>query len=154
MSGTARRWLVVALVAYAAALAVALLAPTSGTQSSMASVFVRMGTAVGLSPETATQARAEFLGNALILVPVAALGSLVWRGTTWREWTAYAFVLATAVELTQGLLLSARTASASDVVANTLGGLGGAVLVAAARWGLAARERRQELDRAPGLHED
>lgn len=122
-----RRALLVALVAYSAALAVALLAPTSGTQSHMASWVVDAGTAVGFSPETATQARAEFLCNALILMPVSALGTLVWRSTTWRDWTAFGFVIAGLVEITQGILLPDRTASYADIVANTLGCLLGAL---------------------------
>ncbi|GAA1758071.1 hypothetical protein GCM10009795_000550 [Nocardioides hankookensis] len=126
----------VALLVYSVLLGIALLAPTSGDQSTMASWI-----AVG----SVSQAQAEFLCNIAILAPVSALGSLIWRRTTWRDWTAYAFVLACAVELTQGIFLGERTASATDVVANTLGGLAGAVLV------LAARKGRQELDRRARL---
>lgn len=125
----------VALLVYSVLLGIALLAPTSGTQSSMASWVVDLGTWVGFSAETATQARAEFLCNVAILAPVSALGSLIWRRTTWRDWTAYAFVIACLVEVTQGLLLGERTASTADVVANTLGGLVGAVVVGLARMG-------------------
>jgi glycopeptide antibiotics resistance protein len=149
-----RRWVVVGLVVYTGLLAVALLAPTSGTQSSMASVVVDLGTSLGISPERATQERAEFVCNALILMPVSALGSLLWRRTTWRDWTAYAFVLATAIEATQGLVLSQRTASTVDVVANTLGGLGGALVVTLGRRVSPAGERRQELDARARLDED
>ncbi|MGB0101357.1 MAG: VanZ family protein, partial [Nocardioides sp.] len=67
--------------------------------------------------------------------PVAALGSLIWSRLTWQEWTAYAFVGAGLVELTQGLLLPDRSATFSDVVANTLGGLIGAAVVAVVRQG-------------------
>ena len=69
--------------------------------------------------------------RALILMPVSALGSLVWPRSTWQEWTAYGFVIAGSVELTQGLLLPARTASYVDIVANTLGALLGALAAAA-----------------------
>jgi hypothetical protein len=125
--------LLVALAAYSLLIAVALLAPTSGTQSSMAGWARDLGQAVGFSQELATQARAEFLCNALILVPVSALGSLVWPRTTWRDWTAYGFLAASAVELLQGALLGQRTASFTDVVANTLGCLAGALAVALSR---------------------
>lgn len=128
-----RSWLLAALLVYSALLGVALLAPTSGTQSEMAAWVVDLGTSVGFSPETATQARAEFLCNAAILAPVSALGSLVWTSTTWRDWTAYAFVIAGSVELVQGLLLPNRTASYIDIVANTLGGLVGALVVLVVR---------------------
>jgi glycopeptide antibiotics resistance protein len=120
---------VVAFGVYAALLAVALLAPTSGTQSQMASWVVDLATALGIDADLATQARAEFLCNALILAPVSALGSLIWTSTTWKDWTAYTFVVATSVELAQGLLLPGRTASTVDIAANTLGGLLGALFV-------------------------
>jgi len=127
----------VALLVYSVLLGLALLAPTSGTQSGMASWVC----CVGLS-----QAGAEFLCNVAILAPVSALGSLVWRRTTWRDWTAYTFVLAGTVELVQGLVLPDRTPSAIDIVANTLGGLVGAVAVLAARKGREELDRRARLD--------
>ncbi len=139
ISERTRRALLIALVAYATLLAIALLAPTSGTQSQMASWVVDLATGLGFSPETATQARAEFLCNVVILAPVSALGSLIWVRSTWRDWTAYAFVLAGAVELSQGLLLPERTASDVDIVANTLGGLGGAAAVGLWRWAISRR---------------
>jgi glycopeptide antibiotics resistance protein len=123
----------VALVVYSVLLGVALLAPTSGTQSGMASWVSDLGVWVGFSAETANQGRAEFLCNVAILAPVSALGSLIWARTTWRDWTAYAFVIAGSVEVVQELVLPARTASYVDIVANTLGGMIGAVVVLAAR---------------------
>ena len=134
LSGTHRRALLVAIVIYSALLGVALLAPTSGTQSTMASWASDLGTWIGFSTETANQGRAEFLCNVAIVAPVSALGSLVWPRTTWRDWTAYTFLLAGIVELTQGLVLSSRTASYVDIVANTLGGLVGAAAVLVGAW--------------------
>jgi glycopeptide antibiotics resistance protein len=140
-----------ALVGYALLLGLALLAPTSGTQSHMASWVVDLSHALGVPERLATQPRAEFLCNALILAPLTALAALWWPRTSWRDWTAGSFVLALGVEVLQGVLLPARTASYADVVANTLGGLGGAVLVAVLRRaglaGSAPGERGQELDR-------
>jgi hypothetical protein len=139
LSDTTRRRLLVALAVYSALLGVALLAPTSGTQSTMASWVSDLGVWVGFSVETANQGRAEFLCNVAILAPVSALGSLVWRRTTWRDWTAYAFVIAGTVEVVQGLVLPDRTASYVDIVANTLGGLLGAAIVLALRRAVAYR---------------
>ncbi|MBA2954571.1 hypothetical protein GON03_09565 [Nocardioides sp. MAH-18] len=85
------------------------------------------------------QSDAEFLCNALIVAPVSALGSILWPRTTWRTWTALALVGACAVEITQGALLTERTASYVDVVANTLGGLLGALVVLA--WRRVSRRR-------------
>lgn len=133
VTSPSRRVLVVALCCYSAVLAAALLAPTSGTQSELASWVRDLGTGVGLSPETATQDRAEFLCNALILAPVSALGSWLWPRSTWRDWTAAGFVIAAAVEMVQGLLLADRTASYEDIVANTLGALLGALVAGGVR---------------------
>jgi glycopeptide antibiotics resistance protein len=128
-----RRDLVIVLAVYSAFLAVVLLAPTSGSQSSAASWLGDLAASLGVPDRFVTQPRVEFVCNALILMPVSALGSLIWPRTTWRDWTAYAFVIAGAVELIQGLVLPDRTATFVDVVANTLGGLGGAVVVAQVR---------------------
>src|ERR1700754_1001627 len=124
----------VVLGLYSAFLAVVLLAPTSGTQSHAASVLGDAATWAGVPERMVTQGRVELVCNALILMPVSALGSLVWPSTNWRDWTAYAFVIACVVELVQGLALTQRTASFADVAANALGGLGGAGVVALGRW--------------------
>jgi hypothetical protein len=125
--------LAVALGLYVAFLAVVLLAPTSGAQSESAGWLGDLAVAVGVPDRFVTQPRVEFIANALILMPLSALGSLRWPRLTWRDWTAYVFVAAATVELLQGLLLPARSADVGDVVANTLGALGGAVVVDLAR---------------------
>jgi len=127
------------LVAYCAFLAVVLLAPTAGPQSSSVGGLETLVQRLGAPAAFTGPGRVEFVCNALILMPVSALGSLRWPRTTWRDWTAYAFVIAGGVEVVQGLLLPARSASFVDVVANTLGGLGGAAAVALLRrWRSAA----------------
>ena len=128
-----RRWWGVALAVYAVFLALVLLSPGSGAQSTSVSWFVDVGHHLGIPERIATQSRGEFLANALILMPVSALGSIVWPRTDWRDWTAWAFVIAASVELFQGLFLPARSATMVDVVANTLGGLLGALFVLALR---------------------
>lgn len=139
-----RRGITLALVVYGAFLALVLLAPTAGPQSSSVGLVDRIIIHLGAPANIATGARVEFVCNALILMPVSALGSIRWPRTTWRDWTAYAFVIAGSVELFQGLFLSARSASFVDVVANTLGGLGGAVAIALADmfWGLDKLDHR------------
>ena len=141
LPAVSRRGAAIALAAYSCFLAVVLLAPSSSDQSRAASVLVDLGRLVGLGNH-ATQARAEFIANALILMPVSALGSLVWVRSRWRDWTAWGFVLAGCVELAQGIALSARTASFTDVVANTLGAMGGALFVALLRGTGVLEERR------------
>ncbi|QIG44679.1 VanZ family protein [Nocardioides anomalus] len=128
-----RRVLWAALLVWCGVLALALLAPSSAEQSALVEHVRDVGLRLGFSPETATPVRAEFLANAAILAPVSALGSLLWARTRWQDWTAIAFVLSTGVELFQGLFLSHRTPSTVDVVANTLGGLAGALVVEVVR---------------------
>jgi hypothetical protein len=132
-SPRANRLLTAALAAYCVFLAFVLLAPTAGPQSSSVGGLEALVQHLGAPAALTAPGRVEFVCNALILMPVSALGSLRWPRTTWRDWTAYAFVVAGGVEVLQGLLLPARSASFVDVVANTLGGLGGAAFVAALR---------------------
>jgi hypothetical protein len=138
------------LAAYSLLLAVALLAPTSEDQSALAAAFGRVLDALGAPAGAVTQPRVEFVCNALIVAPVSFLGRLLWPRTSWTHWTAWAFAGATAVECAQGVLLSARTPAATDVVANTLGALAGALagsLVIMVGRRVAAR--RQRSDRSP-----
>jgi glycopeptide antibiotics resistance protein len=141
MRTVTRGQLAIALAAYGVFLGLVLLAPTSGPQSTSAGWVADLVISLGVPERIATGARVEFVLNAVILMPVSALGSLLWPRTTWRDWTAYAFVIAAGVELTQGLFLPDRSATFVDVVANTLGGLGGAAAVAAGR---AVSRRRRE----------
>jgi glycopeptide antibiotics resistance protein len=73
--------------------------------------------------------RVEFVVNIGVIVPAAALGSVVWPRTTWRDWTAYGFLFSATIELVQGLLLPTRYPEFDDIVANTLGACIGAALV-------------------------
>ena len=66
--------------------------------------------------------------NLVILAPLSLLGALAFQSTRWQDWTAYGFLGAVAMEMTQGLLLPERTASFSDIVANGLGAFVGALV--------------------------
>ena len=82
----------------------------------------------------------EFIVNVGVIAPAAALGSVVWPRTTWRDWTAYGFLFSAAIELTQALLLPSRSARFDDIVANTLGARCCAAVVHLVRW-VAGRRR-------------
>ena len=56
---------------------------------------------------------------------------MLWPRPTWRDWTAVGFAASFVVEVAQALVLDARPATHSDVVANTLGTLVGALLAVA-----------------------
>ena len=66
--------------------------------------------------------------NVLMFVPLSLLGSFFRPGWTWRDWVGVGFVASGLIELVQLVLLPERVASFSDVVANTLGALLGALL--------------------------
>ena len=89
---------------------------------------------LGVPVEWLTFSRVEIVMNALIIAPLSLLGSIVFPRSRWQDWTAWTFLGACAVEFTQGVLLPARQASLSDIVANTAGAALGALLVAAGRW--------------------
>ncbi|GEP33631.1 hypothetical protein NSZ01_13990 [Nocardioides szechwanensis] len=124
----------IALTAYLLVLLFALLTPSAATPSSSVSWVAEVLRSLGAPERVLIPDRVEFLCNVAILVPASALGSLLWRAATWRDWTAYGFVFAGAIEVVQGLLLPERSATYVDVVANTLGALVGALLVAATRY--------------------
>jgi hypothetical protein len=122
-----RRAARVALAAYAAFLAFVLLNPSADVPSSSVSWLAETASRIGLPGPLVVPGRVEFVANVLILIPLSFLGSVLLPRLTWRDWTAYGFVLSGTVELVQALLLPARSATFADVVANTSGALLGAV---------------------------
>ena len=74
-----------------------------------------------------------------MIAPVTFLGLMAFPRSRWQEWTAYGFVASSCVELAQEFLLPHRQASTTDVVANTLGALVGAVLATLLLRGLGGR---------------
>lgn len=71
--------------------------------------------------------RVEFLLNAAMFAPIVFLAALTFPRHPWANWVVYAFIASAVVELFQGVYLPPRSATFVDVVANTLGGLVGAV---------------------------
>ena len=65
--------------------------------------------------------------NVLLFVPLGLFGSFVWRRSSWVMWTLIGLLSSCVIELTQFVLLSARSASLKDVAANAFGALVGAV---------------------------
>ncbi len=91
---------------YSVLLALALFSPTSEHQSGavlrLAGLLVRVGVPVHL----VTFDRLEVLMNAAIVAPVTFLASLAWPARSWRDWTAFGFVLAVLVEVVPGTAAS------------------------------------------------
>ncbi|MDP2772648.1 MAG: VanZ family protein [Nocardioides sp.] len=124
------RLVAAALAGYLVVLLFALLSPSAAVPSSSVGWLGDLMRSLGAPERILVPDRVEFLANVAILVPATALASLLWRSPTWRDWTAYGFVFAGGIEVVQGVFLPARSATYVDVVANTLGALSGAVLVA------------------------
>ncbi|ROR92556.1 VanZ family protein [Nocardioides aurantiacus] len=132
-SRTPTRRVVVARVLLAVVLvtlAVVVLSPSSSGPDALLVAVREQLAARGVPGWVTEPGRAEQVANVAILVPVGVLGALAFPRLRWQDWAAYAFLGALAVEVAQGLLLPLRQMSASDVVANTLGLLLGALVVA------------------------
>jgi glycopeptide antibiotics resistance protein len=132
----------VLLGSYSALLAMALFWPNSNYQSGAVvqlEVFLEW---IGVPARFVAFNRLEVLMNVAIIAPVTFLASLVRPSWSWRDWTATGFLVALGVEFAQGLLLPGRQAAFSDVVANTAGALGGALVVASSRLMLRTRKSR------------
>lgn len=71
----------------------------------------------------------EFTANIALFVPLGALVLLLWPRLGWGRTTAVALAATVTIEVLQQVLRPERFASLSDVVANTLGGAIGALLV-------------------------
>jgi hypothetical protein len=122
-----RRAALLILAAYLVLLAFVLLNPSADVPSSSVAWLSQVGTRAGLPAPLVEPSRIEFICNVLILMPLSLLGSVLLPRLDWRDWTAYGFVLSGTVELLQAVLLPDRSATFSDVVANTSGILMGAV---------------------------
>jgi len=118
-----------ALAVYCGVLAFILLSPSPAVAASSVAYLGEIGRALHAPDWMLIAARVEFMANATIAAPVSFLGSVVFRDSTWRDWTAYLFVTSGLIELVQGALLPGRSATFVDMVANTLGALMGAVLM-------------------------
>ncbi|AYG04187.1 VanZ family protein [Gryllotalpicola protaetiae] len=86
----------------------------------------------------------ELAANIAMFVPLGFLGTLALPRRGWWVAPVACFALSVTIEMTQLLLLPDRTFSLRDIVGNTLGGLLGTVLAAAARGiaGAVTRRRR------------
>ena len=123
-----RRHVGLLLALYVVLLVVVLLSPTSVPQWSAVRWAVQLLRDLGLPRDVTRYSQLEILSNIVIIAPLTFLASLLRPSYGWRDWTALGFVASSAVEALQGLLLPDRHASFSDIVANTLGALVGAVL--------------------------
>jgi glycopeptide antibiotics resistance protein len=117
-------------MAYTAVLLVVLLTSDGGVPSSLLTSAAERARALGMPEQVLLPARFEFICNVLVVVPMAFLGARVWRSPGWAAWTGYGFTASLAVEAIQAIFMPERSATFSDVVANTAGAMiGGAAAV-------------------------
>jgi glycopeptide antibiotics resistance protein len=116
------------LLIYLVVLAVVLFSPSNSAQTSAVDWVARLLSHLGLGFAYRLFGWVEFGENILIIAPVTFFASLLRPRYTWLEWTAMGFLAALVVEVVQSLALPGRVASFSDIVANTLGALLGAVV--------------------------
>lgn len=127
MSREHRRIAALALAAYALMVAVVVLSPDASVASGVVGGAERVLVALGVPDALTAPGRVEFVINAAMFAPLTLLASLVWPRVGWGTWVAAAFVCSGSIELLQALVVEPRSAQHVDVVANTLGGLVGAV---------------------------
>jgi glycopeptide antibiotics resistance protein len=127
------------LAIYGIGLLFVLFSPSSTQQAAAVVWLGHVLSHLGAPDEFVVFSRLEVVMNAVIIAPVTFLATFVRPSYSWRDWTALGFCLACAVELLQGLLLPGRQASFSDVVANSLGALLGALVGAGIRTSVTRR---------------
>lgn len=123
-----RVWSWAALAAYSVFLAYILLNPSPSDSISVVDRVLMLAEDLGVSGELVTGRRVEFVLNALLFAPIPFLGIWAMPRIRGSGWVTLIFVGSLAVEVVQGTLLPDRSAEFADVVANTLGGVLGAVL--------------------------
>lgn len=119
----------VLLVGWIVVLAFTLLAPSPAGPAWLVDRVSELLARQGVPEALTSSERVEFGLNVAAFVPLSLLGALVWPRSTWRDWTAVGFAASFLVEVAQAVALDARSATHTDVVANTLGTLLGALVV-------------------------
>lgn len=91
-----------------------------------------------------TYARVEFGANIVLFIPLGLLLALLFGPHRWWRAPVICVVATVIIELGQGALLSHRVASVGDVIANSTGGMLGALAAVAIMAAVTARRRRLE----------
>lgn len=126
MSPPMRTVLAVALLAYTVFLLAVLLNPSPAGPSELVTRVAALGVRLDLPAPLVVPVRVEFGLNVLAFLPLSLLGSLLRPAVTVSAWVTTGFAGSLLVEATQ-TLLPERSATHSDVVANTLGMALGAI---------------------------
>ncbi len=141
-------------VAYVVVLAVTVFSPTSQVQWS-AVVWVHEHLRGMGVPYWVSSSAVEFVSNVVLFVPLSFLGLLLWDRWGWLAWVFLGFLATSVTETGQMVFLSERSPAMSDIVANTVGALCGALLALPVRARLRrqydARREAQGQEQSPGV---
>jgi glycopeptide antibiotics resistance protein len=135
------RWL---SAVYLVALALITLSPApmdDGTANTITTVLAWLH-AHGV-PEWANYALLEFTANIALFLPVGLLGVVLVGVDRWWLTVLAGFLMSSAIELSQLLVLPSRFPTLYDVLANTTGAVLGALLATLAVDAVASRRRSQ-----------
>jgi hypothetical protein len=130
---TLKRLLLIAVAAHALAVLFLVLSPQPDAATGSVRAAAALLRGAGLS--AVTNEGVEHAFNAVLLLPLGVLGSLLLPRLPWWSWLVVGLALSLAFEVTQWALLPDRSPSAVDVVTNTAGCVLGAALVALLRRG-------------------
>lgn len=126
--GSARRIVVAAFCAYLCGLAFMVLVPRGDIPGRALAKLAVAADRMGAPDVLLGPTRVEFGANVLVVIPLVVMASWLLPQVRWTEWTAYCFIASLGVEAFQAIVLSGRSATFRDVVANTAGALIGAVI--------------------------
>lgn len=127
MTGSVRGVAALVLCGYVVAVGVVLLAAEPTLAADVITRTEAWLAAHGAPGWVTWPGRVELALNAAMFAPLAFLASVALPRHPWGNWVAYSFLGSGVVEVVQAFVLEPRSAQYVDVVANTLGGLAGAV---------------------------
>lgn len=131
------------LVAYAGVVAAMTLSPTPLDQGFESSIDKLLGVLHRNGvPQWFGYSKLEFTANIAMFVPLGFLVGLALPARVWWLAVLISPALSIAIEMTQAGLLTERFATASDVFANTIGGLLGTILAMTLRAIVNARDEK------------
>lgn len=131
------------LLAYAGIVAAMTLSPTPLDQGFESSIDKLLGVLHRNGvPEWFGYDKLEFTANIVMFIPLGFLLGLALPARVWWLALIASPAISIAIEMTQAGLLTERFATASDVIANTLGGLFGTLLAVLLRATVNARDEK------------
>ena len=143
MSATVRRTALLLLVVEMGGIAWLVLNPSPATPTGAVYRISAFLTEHGAPSWVASATGWEYLLNVALFLPLGLLSSLVWERVSVEAWVVAGFAVSAILELVQLLVLGERSATLSDLSANTVGTFAGALL-AALVVGAARRRARDE----------